>query len=146
MRRGGHGEGARAEGSADLRRGQGVQRWPRPRARSRGPGCDLCHARIEIQTRDALELKDKIARALAILQTCRVLSPAETLALFSAMRLGVDIGYIDGLKRDTISLLTFELGRAYLDWIGVRDDLGINQHEFRAARVRDVFAEAKFVA
>jgi protein arginine kinase len=102
-------------------------------------------ARIDLQSRHPLMLKDRIARALAILQSCRMLSGAEELAIFSAIRLGVDIGFIEGLARETISLLTFELGRAYLEWTGVSEAAGINPQEFRAARVREIFAEARFV-
>ena len=102
-------------------------------------------ARIDLQSSHNLDLKDKIARALAILQSCRMLSGSEELSLFSAIRLGVDIGFIEGLKRETISLLTFELGRAYLEWTGISEANGINPLEFRAARVREVFADARFV-
>jgi protein arginine kinase len=102
-------------------------------------------ARIELQTSRALMLKDKIARALAILQNCRALSAPETLALFSAIRLGIDIGFVDGLDRKTISLLIFELGGAYLEWTGISESQGINPLEFRASRVRKEFALAKFI-
>jgi protein-arginine kinase len=102
-------------------------------------------ARIDLQSRASLELKDKIARAMSILQSCRVLHGAETLALFSAVRLGIDIGFIEGINRETISLLTFELGSAYLDWTGVSEAAGVNPLEFRATRVRGALAGARFV-
>jgi protein arginine kinase len=101
-------------------------------------------ARIALQTERPALLKDKIARALAILQVCQALTGAETLALFSAIRLGVDIGFIEGLSRDTISLLTFELGRSYLTWTGESDGTPDQRQVRRAARAREVFATARF--
>jgi len=101
-------------------------------------------ARIALQTERPALLKDKIARALAILQVCRALTGAETLALFSAIRLGVDIGFIEGLSRETICLLTFELGRSYLTWTGESDGTPDQRQVRRAARAREVFSQARF--
>lgn len=102
-------------------------------------------ARIALQTERPALLKDKIARAVAILQSCRALSGGETLALFSAVRLGVDIGFVEGLERETISLLTYELGRAHLQWIGTSDGTPDQRQVLRADRAREVFRQARFV-
>ncbi len=101
-------------------------------------------ARIELQSQRPAVLKDKIARALAILQSCRILSDSETMALFSAMRLGVDIGFIDGLSRESISMLIFELGRANLMWTGEPDGTPDGRQIRRAARAREVFETVRF--
>lgn len=102
-------------------------------------------ARIDMQSQRPALLKDKIARALAILQSCRALSGHETLALFSAMRLGIDIGFVEGLSRATISNLTYEFGTAYMRWTGVRDERPDSRQIRRAERAREVFAAARFV-
>jgi len=102
-------------------------------------------ARIELQSQRPAVLKDRIARALAILQSCRVLSGSEILSLFSALRLGLDIGFIEGLKRETISMLTFDLGKSYLMWTGESDHNPDGRQIRRAERVREVFHGVRFV-
>lgn len=101
-------------------------------------------ARIELQTRRPLLLKDRIARTLATLQSCRVLSGSEILALFSAIRLGLDIGFIEGLRRETISMLTFDLGKSYLMWTGEKDHDPDGRQMRRANRVREIFSTVRF--
>ncbi|MFH1011581.1 MAG: hypothetical protein V1784_10160 [bacterium] len=103
-------------------------------------------ARITLQEKSVVALQDKIARGLGILQTCRMLESAESLALFSAMRLGVDLGWIREIDRHTISRLTLETGPAYLSLsLGEKTDAG-NRRELRAERVRKAFANASFCA
>ena len=100
-------------------------------------------ARIDLQTHKGIILQDKLARAVAILQSCRVLSGAESLALFSAMRLGIDIGLIEGVSRQDISLLTFELGKAYLRLALDGGSSSEVRQTHRAKRVREVFHNAR---
>ncbi|MDD5087499.1 MAG: hypothetical protein PHI18_01705 [bacterium] len=102
-------------------------------------------ARIELQSQRPALLKDKIARALAVLQACRALSGGETMALFSGVRLGLDIGWIEGLNRETISMLTYELGKAHLKWRGYNDSIPDGRLIRRAERAREVFASARFI-
>jgi len=102
-------------------------------------------ARIELQSQRPALLKDKIARALAVLQACRALSGGETMSLFSVVRLGLDIGWIDGLSRETISMLTYELGQAHLKWRGYDDGIPDGRAIRRAERAREVFSSARFV-
>ncbi|HEY3295174.1 MAG TPA: hypothetical protein VGL38_07030 [bacterium] len=102
-------------------------------------------ARIELQTQRPAVLKDRIARALGILQSCRVLSGSEILALFSAIRLGLDIGFVEGLKRETISMLTYDLGKSYLMWTGESDHNPDGRQMRRADRVREAFSDVRFV-
>ena len=102
-------------------------------------------ARIDLQTQKEIILKDKLARALAILQNCRVLSGGETLALFSAMRLGIDIGLIEGVSRKDISLLTFELGKGYLR-LALEGGSSVEVRQtYRAGRVKEVFHKARML-
>ena len=100
-------------------------------------------ARIDLQTQKGIILADKLARALAILQSCRVLSGGETLSLFSAMRLGIDIGLIEGVSRQDISLLTFELGKGYLRIFLDGGSSAEVRQTYRAQRVREVFHKAR---
>jgi protein arginine kinase len=102
-------------------------------------------ARIDLQTQKGIILQDKLARALAILQSCRVLSGGETLALFSAMRLGIDIGMIDGVSRQDISLLTFDLGKARLRVVLEGGSSSEVRQTYRAKRVHEVFHTARMV-
>jgi len=102
-------------------------------------------ARIQLQSERPALLKDRIARALAILQSCRALTGAETLALFSAIRLGLDIGFITGLTREDISLLSYKLGRYYLTWKWGDSGQPDARQVRRAELAREAFAAARFV-
>lgn len=103
-------------------------------------------ARIDLQTQNNYLLKDRISRALGILRSCRQLQDGETLALLSAVRLGVDIGWVSGIDREAISLLTFKLGRARLEWSGLTDRDSDRRNEIRAERAREAFTNAEFIA
>jgi protein arginine kinase len=102
-------------------------------------------ARIELQTQKGIILKDKIARSLAILQSCRILSGEEVLALFSVMRLGIDLGMIEGVNRADISLLIYELGKAQLRWTLPGGSSVEVRQRHRADRARQVFSKARCV-
>jgi protein arginine kinase len=102
--------------------------------------------RIKLQGKPSIALQDKIARGLGILRACRMLEAQESLALFSAMRLGVDLGWIEGINRRTISLLTLETGPAFLTLsLGGKADASALQ-TLRASKVHKAFAKASFHA
>jgi protein arginine kinase len=101
-------------------------------------------ARIKLQEKTTVALQDKIARALGILQSCRILESAESLALFSAMRLGTDLGWIHGINRRTISRLTLETGPAFLS-LFLGGKAKVNERRIlRAEKVRKAFANTSF--
>jgi protein arginine kinase len=102
-------------------------------------------ARIDLQTRHSDLLHDRIARNLAILQSCRVLTNRELTALLSGIRLGHDLGFITGLDRKSISLLSFELSRAYMNWSGNPKQSADERRQLRATHCREKFAEVQFV-
>jgi protein arginine kinase len=103
-------------------------------------------ARIQLQSKASISLQDKIARGLGILRACRMLEAQESLALFSAMRLGADLGWIKGVNHRAISLLTLETGPAFLTLaLGRKADTSALQ-TLRADKVRKAFAKASFHA
>lgn len=103
-------------------------------------------ARIDLQSRHSDQLKDRIARNLAILQVCRTMSNRELSVLLSGVRLGIDLGFISGLDRKTISLLSFNLSRAQLNFEGDPKQSGDDRRSLRAQKCRENFASARFVA
>ncbi len=101
-------------------------------------------ARIELQTRHPALLRDRVARSLAVLQKCQLMSFGEATSLLSGARLGLDLGWIDGVQRAAISMLTFELSRPYLDWHGAPKQAVDERQQRRAARCREIFAKAEY--
>lgn len=101
-------------------------------------------ARINLQGKSITVLQDKIARGLGILQSCRMLESAESLSLFSAARLGVDLGWIKGVNVRTISQLTLEIGPAFLTLSMGRKGRFRDRQVLRAEKVRKTFAKASF--
>ena len=101
-------------------------------------------ARIDLQSHNAAVLQDKIARALGILRSCRLLDSAESLALFSAVRLGLDLGWIAGIHTSMISKLTLETGPAFLTLFLGRESTSRELQAMRAEKIRKAFTKASF--
>ncbi len=101
-------------------------------------------ARIDLQSHNTAALQDKIARALGILRSCRLLDSAESLALFSAVRLGLDLGWIAGIHTPMISKLTLETGPAFLTLSLGREGTSRELQALRAEKVRKAFTKASF--
>ncbi|MBI5058585.1 hypothetical protein HZB60_02250 [candidate division KSB1 bacterium] len=102
-------------------------------------------ARIDLQTQRPEQIRDRVARSVAILQSARVLTTREALALLSGVRLGLDLGWVEGLDRAIISLLSFELTRPYLDYTAPPKTAVDDRQRRRAARAREVFASVKYI-
>jgi protein arginine kinase len=102
-------------------------------------------ARIDMQSQRPEQIRDRVARSVAILQAARVLSTREAMALLSGARLGIDLGWIEGLDRQTISLLSFELSRPYLDYTAPPKTAVDDRQRRRATKAREVFASARYV-
>ena len=62
-------------------------------------------ARQALMANNRSQIEDRIWRAFGILQHARTMSSAETLDLLSAVRLGVDVGIMNGVDRTTVNEL-----------------------------------------
>lgn len=60
-------------------------------------------ARDSLLSQNRVQLEDRIWRAFGILKYAKTMSSGETLDLLSAVRLGVDLGLMDGLDRTTVN-------------------------------------------
>jgi protein arginine kinase len=77
-------------------------------------------ARESLVRRRALQVDDKIYRALAILQSARVISSEETMYLLSLVRLGVNLGRLQGIDIPTVNELFLLTQPAHLQRIHKR--------------------------
>ena len=62
-------------------------------------------ARESLMTANRVQLEDRIWRAYGILRHAKTMSSSEALDLLSAVRLGVDLGLMNGLTRKTVNEL-----------------------------------------
>jgi len=62
-------------------------------------------ARESLLTSNRTQLEDRVWRAFGILKHAKTMSSTEALDLLSAVRLGVDLGLMDGLDRKTVNEL-----------------------------------------
>lgn len=70
------------------------------------------NARLSLVEETPRILEDSISRALAILRHARLLAPGEYLDLLSPVRLGVEMGFLDGITRTEVFDLMREQMRA----------------------------------
>jgi len=71
-------------------------------------------ARKKLMKEAFLLVMDKIHRALAILTSARLLTLSEFMDLFSALRLGVDLGVVRGLSRGQMNQIMLEAQPAHI--------------------------------
>ena len=62
-------------------------------------------AREALMTNNRVQLEDRIWRAFGVLRHAKTMSSTEALDLLSAVRLGVDLGLMNGLTRTTVNEL-----------------------------------------
>lgn len=91
--------------------------------------------RADLLMRDGQRLQDRIFRAYGILTNARLLEPGECMSLLSDVRLGVDMGIIEGIKMQTINELVISTQPAYLQFATGRK---LNKKESRILRARFV--------
>jgi protein arginine kinase len=87
------------------------------------------------EARDQLE--DKVHRALGLLQNARLLTSRECLNLLSAVRLGVNIYVLSGVRISTLDELTVLTQPAHLDRREGRELDSSERNTLRAELVRD---------
>ena len=63
------------------------------------------NARQVLKTKDKSNLEDQVWRAYGVLKNAHIITSAETIELLSNVRLGFDLGLIEGLARETINEL-----------------------------------------
>jgi protein arginine kinase len=94
------------------------------------------HARASLLKKRTLAVDDKIFRAAAILRSARLVSSEETMYLLSLVRLGVNLGRLEGVDLKTINELFLLTQPAHLQKIHGREMQPRERAEVRAAYIR----------
>ena len=98
------------------------------------------HAREVIKAEHAASMKDKISRALGILKFSYQLDTVEALSALSLIKLGVEIGFIDGMTVGDINRLFFNARRGHLCYLLRENILHDDLKSRRAQFLRDKMA------
>jgi len=95
----------------------------------------------EILIRDArIQIEDKIWRAFGILKYARAITPEEGMNLMSAVRLGVNLGVIEGLTISTLNNILMFSQYGHLEWEAGRPLNKAERDVRRSARIRKLLA------
>lgn len=97
-------------------------------------------ARQMLLRRDKLALEDRVARAYGTLAHARVVSSQEALQLLSDVRLGIDLGLLDGLKPEILQELLVAIRPAHLQRRTGRELSPAERDVLRAALIRERIA------
>jgi protein arginine kinase len=73
-----------------------------------------CETRRGLMERDHRRLEDRVARALGVARSARLLGFSEALSLLSSIRLGVDVGLLKGYSLQRLTELVFASQSAHL--------------------------------
>ncbi len=94
------------------------------------------NAREALYTQDRVRLEDRISRAFGVLRTAYIISSAEAIDLLSAVRLGVDMGFITQVDRRLVNELFLFTQPAHLQKLEGKK-LGTTERDAkRAALIR----------
>jgi protein arginine kinase len=88
-------------------------------------------ARSILLKKHKMSLEDNVWRAVGILRNCRLISSKEALSHLSMLSLGLDLGIIEGVKRDLMNNLFIIIQPAHLQKI---DSKVLNEEERDYAR------------
>lgn len=91
-------------------------------------------ARESLMTNNRVQLEDRIWRAFGILKHAKTISSGEALDLLSAVRLGVDLGLMDGLNRTTVNELFMFSQPAHLQKLEGKT-LGARERDVKRAQL-----------
>lgn len=97
-------------------------------------------ARQMLLRRNKTALEDRVARAYGTLAHARLLSSQEALQLLSDVRLGIDLGLIDGLKPEILQELLVAIRPAHLQKRTGRELSPAERDVLRAALIRERIA------
>ncbi len=73
-----------------------------------------CETRKSLMDREHRRLEDRVARALGVARSARLLGFSEALSLLSSIRLGVDVGLLPGYSLQRLTELVFASQSAHL--------------------------------
>lgn len=90
-------------------------------------------------------IQDMIARGFGILKHARSISREEFIALHSALRIGVDLGWIRGVTSGHVNRLVERAGIAYLRYTLSETAPEFDPDAARAKVIRDTMANARLV-
>ena len=93
-------------------------------------------ARENLITNNRHQLEDRVGRAFGILRHAQLMSSTETLDLLSAVRLGVDLGMMNGLTRSTVNELFLFSQPAHLQKLEGKNLSSQERDEKRAQLIR----------
>lgn len=97
-------------------------------------------ARQMLLRRDKMALEDRVARAYGTLAHARVVSSQEALQMLSDVRLGIDLGILDGLKPEILQELLVAIRPAHLQMRTGRELSPAERDVLRAALIRERIA------
>jgi protein arginine kinase len=89
------------------------------------------------------KLHDKVSRALGILQSARTITSEETMHLLSSLRLGINLGLIDGIEIPTINELFIHTQPAHLQKRSGNPMESSDRNAARATQIRTKLAPVK---
>ncbi len=92
------------------------------------------NARKILLSKRKKQLEDRVFRAYGILKNVRIISSQETLSLLSDLRLGVDLGLIDNIKRSSLNELFIRIQPAHLQKMEGKE-LSPEERDVRRARL-----------
>jgi protein arginine kinase len=90
--------------------------------------------RERLQREMKYQLEDKVGRAFGILSNARMIASDEALALFSDVRLGVDLKILDGISLLSLNELIVAIRPAHLQKLGGRE-MDVIERDIRRAEV-----------
>jgi protein arginine kinase len=95
-------------------------------------------AREQLWEQKRIELEDKVFRAWGILSSCRSIGAREASTLLSRLRLGVNLGLIDGVAPETVTSLFFFSQKSHVQASSepTQDEAVINIHRANMIRER----------
>jgi len=95
------------------------------------------NARKRLLQKKESVVRDHVGRALGILSNAHILTSKEALDLISGLRLGIDLGIIDGVDVKTVDQLLLSIRPAYLQQLAGKQLDPQERDISRAAVVRD---------
>lgn len=102
------------------------------------------NARERLLQKKQAFVADRVARAVGILQSCRMISSGEALGYLSGLRLGLECGMISGLDGNSLSELILLIQPAHLQQLHGSPVLDERRDELRAGVLRERLGRVKF--
>lgn len=98
-------------------------------------------ARKMLKENNYLVLEDRVYRAFGVLSQARLMSTEEALELLSQLRLGIDLGIIEGVEGKKINQLLMEIQPNYLQYRYGRELSSLERDKLRAEIIRNKINE-----